>query len=471
MHSIHQLWSTSRSFRILLIAALSYAFLRLLVQVAYISGLLITGDQTNLATPADLAVYIDAAQHIQQGQPLYLDPATAVKSAFPYLYSPTFALVFGWLFLWLQPIAIALVHTALHIAAYLALYVLWDRLLRQAHQLEAAMLLAYTLPLWLICAPFWSDMLLLNVRVFISLLVVALIAALLAERLRAAVVLLVLILLLKPQWACVLSLPLLLGQWRFARKLGALSAAAYATISALTILALGPAYGLQQYHDYARLLTHVGNVFPWDIARAGIIGPNHSLAQIAVYALGATPAAFRIAAVLKLVLLLPLVALALRYYRNNRSPADAPGIALDVALVLCLSGYIVLDLVWADDFFLGVMIVPYLVSTRLLGARLWLWPVFMLYALVDFLRLAGFAVLGPNVMIATPYMELARTDPSIYAPLAMILILACYGLLLVRLWAHKPIAQSTGKSVDPGLDSTRSSPPRHPVSLDDTKAW
>lgn len=448
MHSIRQLWSTNKAFRILLIAALIYALVRLLIQVAYISGLLVAGDQARLATPADLAVYIDAAQHIQQAQPLYLDPTTAVKSAFPYLYSPTFALLFGWLFLWLPPVAIAFVHTILHIAAYLALYLLWDRLLRQARQVRTAALLGFALPLWLIYAPFWSDMLLLNVRVFITLLVLALVAALLAERLKAAVLLLVLILLLKPQWACVLALPLLLGNWRFALKLGALSAAAYAAIGALTILALGPAYGLQQYLDYARLLTRVGDVFPWDLASSGFVGPNHSLAQIAVYALGPTPAAFRVAGALKFALLLPLAGLALRRYRSQNSPALAgdPAAPLDLALVLCLSGYIVLDLVWADDFFLGVMIVPYLLSGRLFGARLWLWPLFILYALVDFLRLAGFAILGPNVMIETPYIELARTDPSIYLPLAMILILACYAQLLVRLWARKPLVQRVART-------------------------
>jgi len=445
MHSIRQMWLSHKAFRVLLIIALIYALLRLMIQVAYISGLLVAGDQAKLATPADLAVYIDAAQHIQEGQPLYLDPASGVKSAFPYLYSPTFALLFGRLFLWLPPMAIAFVHTLLHIVAYLALYMLWDKLLREANQTRAATLLALSLPLWMIYAPFWSDMLLLNVRVFITLLVVALIAALLAERLRSAVVLLVLILLLKPQWACVLTLPLLLGRWRFGLKLGGLSALAYAALGALTIAALGPAYGVQQYRDYVRLLTHVGEVFPWDIAGSGILGPNHSIAQIAVSVLGTTPAAFRLTAVLKLVLLLPLIALALRYYhdRNKRSPANDPAEPFDLALALCLIGYIALDLVWADDFFLGIMIVPYLLATRRMGARLWLCPLFVFYALVDFFRLAGFAIQGPNVMIVTPYMELARTDPSIYAPLAMMLILACYALLLMRLWARKSFAQSS----------------------------
>jgi hypothetical protein len=270
--------------------------------------------------------------------------------------------------------------------------------------------------------------------------VIALIAALLAEHLASSVLLLALILLTKPQWACVIALPLLLGQWRFVLRLGALSAVVYAVVSALTIIALGPAYGLQQYSDYYRLLAHVANVFPWDLTGSGIFGPNHSITQIAVYFLGTTPAAFRLAAGLKLALLLPLGMLALR--RLGWPPKHAPAYELaervDLAMALCLAGYIVLDLVWADDFFLGIVIVPYLLATRPVGARFWLWPLFVLYALVDFLRLAGFAILGQNVILPTPYIDLVRSDPSIYAPLAMVLILACYTLLLRQLWIRQP---------------------------------
>src|SRR3954447_4512631 len=104
MQFIRQLWSSRKSFRILLILTLIYAVLRLLIHVAYISGMLAAGDPTKLATPPDLAVYIRAAQHLQQYQPLYLDPTSGVKSAFPFFYSPTFALLFSKLFLWLPPV-------------------------------------------------------------------------------------------------------------------------------------------------------------------------------------------------------------------------------------------------------------------------------------------------------------------------------------------------------------------------------
>jgi hypothetical protein len=444
MQFIRQLWSSRKSFRILLILTLIYAVLRLLIHVAYISGMLAAGDPTKLATPPDLAVYISAAQHLQQYQPLYLDPTSGVKSAFPFFYSPTFALLFSKLFLWLPPVWISFVHSLLHLVAYLALYLLWGNILRRTNQPRATILLSQALPLWLIYAPFWSDLLLLNVRVFITLLVIMLIAALLAEHLASSVLLLVLILLMKPQWACVIALPLLMGQWRFVLKLGALSTVAYALVGALTIIALGPAYGLQQYSDYYRLLAHVADVFPWDLAGSSVFGPNHSITQIAVYFLGITPAAFRLAAGLKLALLLPLVTLAFRHLGRPSKRAQTYDLAgrVDLALALCLAGYIVLDLVWADDFFLGIVIVPYLLATRPAGAWFWLWLLFVLYALVDFMRLAGFAILGQAVIMPTPYIDLVRSDPSIYVPLAMVLILACYTLLLRNLWTRQPFSQS-----------------------------
>jgi hypothetical protein len=284
------------------------------------------------------------------------------------------------------------------------------------------------------------------VRVFITLLVIALIEASLSNRLARSVVLVTLILLLKPQWACVLALPLLLGQRRFFLKLVAQATAAYHANSGLTIATLGLEYGMRQYHDYARLLAHMNDIFPWRTLDAGVLGANHSVTQLVIYFFGATSAAFRLATAAKLALLAPLVVLALRYLRRPASQLSRHDAAtsIDLALALCLGGYMALDLVWADDFFLGIAILPYLLArlpARLNGAKGWIWLFFAPYALVDFLRIAGFAALGPNVMITTPYLDLARTDPSIYVPLAILVILMFYALLMRWLWAREAAAR------------------------------
>ena len=75
------------------------------------------------------------------------------------------------------------------------------------------------------------------------------------------------------------------------------------------------------------------------------------------------------------------------------------------------------------------------------NTRILVWAVFLPYALVDFWQLLSFAVLGMDVIAPGPYI---LTDPSIYVPLVMIVILTFYALLIRRLWNVLPVHQAAG---------------------------
>ena len=61
MHSIRQLWPSRKAFRALLMIALIYAFLRLMIQVAYISGLLVAGEQPSSCSAVTVVMVVARA--------------------------------------------------------------------------------------------------------------------------------------------------------------------------------------------------------------------------------------------------------------------------------------------------------------------------------------------------------------------------------------------------------------------------
>jgi hypothetical protein len=181
--------------------------------------------------------------------------------------------------------------------------------------------------------------------------------------------------------------------------------------------------------------------FPWRSPESGFLGYNHSILQITIYLLGLTPAAFRLATGIKLLLLLPLGLVSLRCWlqvgrtsEGHRPPPSALKInthlGLDLAFAFYAGAMIWLDIVW--EMTLGIVIFAYLLAT-LEGrtARSWCWLVFLPYALLDIWQVASFAVLGQAIIADGFYIW---TDPSIYLPLVKVVILVFYALLIKRLW-------------------------------------
>ena len=190
--------------------------------------------------------------------------------------------------------------------------------------------------------------------------------------------------------------------------------------------------------NYIQFLIRMSKDFPWRGLEASFLGYNHSIKQIIIYLRGISPGTFQLATVVKISLLLPLGYTALRYLlKAPRDKIDSYQLSLDWAFVLYLGAFIWLDMVW--EISLGIVIFPYLLATtenQYLKALLWI--VFLPYALVDLWQVFSFAIFGMDVIAPGPYI---LTDPSIYLPLTMFVILVFYGVLIQRLWNSSPIRE------------------------------
>ncbi len=423
MSALHKQWSQSRLFRILVIAAAAYALLRLMIHAVFLVGVLQGGSEGY-----DLQLYMDAAGNLWAGRPLY--PEGRLDYVEFYQYAPSYALVFT-PFLWLPLPAVMVILTLLHIAAYILLYQQWGRIFQRLQLHRAGEVLAWSLPLWLVFSQFWADLGYLNIYVFMALLATLLIEAVLDEKLGQALLWLSIILQTKPQWAFAAAVPLLTGRWRFAVRLILLAVVAYALIVGIVMLAAGPAYGLRQYEDYFRFLINMRSNLVWRGPDAPFLGYDHSITQIVVYLLGVSPDTLRLATLIKLLLLLPLAAASLRCVQAwcRSGPAD-PRLSLDLAFALYLAAFIWLDVVWEVTY--SIVIFTYLLATlERRGERVLAWAVFLPYAFLDLWQVLSVAVFGFDVIVPGPFI---LTDPAIYIPLVMIVILTFYALLVRQLW-------------------------------------
>lgn len=437
------IWQRSRFFRIVLVLSVAYTLLRLVVQGGYLAMLLLPesglfggvpawAGADGPIVPADLQIYIDAAKHIRARQDIYLQ-GSLERLEDHYPYAPSFALAFT-PFLSLSPAGIAIVHTLLHIIAYVGMYIVWFQMFQRWEFEKCERLMIWTLPVWLLFSSFWTDLGYLNIYIIVALLGTLFTKAVIEEKLAMAVLWLTLILQVKPHWAFALAVPFLLGRFRFFLKLLGFSAIAYLLIALLVILIVGPEYGLRQHVEYVKFLGRLSDDFPWRTQSDGFIGYNNSIKQIVVYILGLAPWSLLVATWTKVILLVPL---ALTTLRHLRQPLQAPGYklpqrALDLAFAFYLGAFIWLDMVW--ELSLGVPLFVYLLGTldqrltRVLAA-----VAFLPYALLDPWRVfsLGFTLFGWNVIAPGPYV---LTDPAIYIPLIMVSILVFYGVLLMRLW-------------------------------------
>lgn len=428
MADLRRVWSQSKLYRLVLVMAVLYLLLRLAVQAAYFTGVFVPDSEgENSIVPVDLQLYVDAARALLSKQDLY--PTADVIEV--YQYSPAYALAFI-PFLGLSPYALVAVHALLHVVAYVLLYFWWNRIFRRLGLDGARQMMAWALPVWLVFSAFWSDLGYLNIYIIIALFSTFLIEATLEERLGWAIFWLAIILQIKPQWAFPIAVPLLLGRYRFFVKLVLGGILAYLAIACLTILVAGPAYAWQQYTSYAHFLSILRAEFPWRGPDAPFMGYNHSITQIVTYLFGVSSKTLRLATVIKAVLLIPLAAVALRHLRrpSRHTGLRVPQLALNLTFALYAGAFIWLDMVW--EFSLGIAVFTYLLGTlEGRGSRILVWIVFLPYALLDFWQLFSVAVFGFDVVLPGMYIV---TDPSIYIPLIMAVILAFYALLIKRLW-------------------------------------
>lgn len=370
--TIHRVWNESKIFRWLLVVSAVYFALRLGMQA------MLLFDPASQEIAADLQTYIDGARAFQQRQDLYLHGALNLVNF--YQYSPFYAFTFQ-PFLLLSPFGVAVVHTLLHLAAYILLYLLWGRIFQQLGLRRAQVWMAWALPVWVIFSAFWGDLAYLNIYLIVALL-------------------------------------------------------GYLGTVALTVIA-GGSYAWKQYLDYFAFLPHLSSNFPWRGPQDGFLGYNHSIKQVVVFWLGVSQGTLRLADGIKVVLLAPLgiVALsaALKPVHSElplRSADEQRSIQfLDLCFALYLGAFLWLDMVW--ELSLGIVVFVYLLATLKNRALKWAtWVSFLAYALIDLWQLISYLIFGSQVLIQDAYIA---TDPSIYAPLILIVMLIFYGSLMERL--------------------------------------
>ena len=442
--SLRQVWRQSRSFRWILGLTLVYLAARLAIQGLVLSLVWAAGPAASETTliSNDLQIYLAAANRLVQGEPLYLQEALDKIAVFQ--YAPAYALFFT-LFLWTPFGLVALGHSLINMGAYILLYLSWGRLFRRLGLARAEEMLAWTLPVWIVFAGFWGDLAYLNIYIITALFCTWLIEAVLEEKLGWSLLWISLLLQAKPYLAFPLVLPLLLGRPRFFFKLLTLALASYVAIVGLTLLAVGPAYGWQQHVEYVRFLAEMTANFPWRDPENDFLGYNHSILQVVFYLLGVTPAALRLATGIKLLLLLPLGWISLRHLLRSRSGLFAykktgevletspisPQFHLDLVFAFYAGAMIWLDIVW--EMTLGIVVFAYLLATlEQRTVRAWCWLIFLPYALLDIWQVASFVLFGQAIFAEGLYIW---TDPSIYLPMVMLVILFFYALLVKRLWA------------------------------------
>jgi len=429
---IRECWSQSRSYRVLLVLAVIYAVLRLAIQIFLFSDAMrpeavAEGAQVS----ADLQQsYIASAQHFQAREDLYLKGSLEQVEAH-YLYSPAFAFFFGPILLLPLQLLLPLL-VVVHLLAYGLLYIWWHRIFERNNLSNVARQWARLLPLYLVFSAFWDDLSYMNTYIIIALFATFLIDAILQEQLGwASFWLGAAILPIKPHWAFALALPLLLGRSRFFFKLLVGAAAAYLIVAGLTILAGGVEYGLRQYQDYFGFLSRLTRDYPWWGPDKPFLGYNHSILQIVLYVFGVSSANMLLATVLKLLLLLPLGWISLKFLRNpgDRAGSELPETALALVFAFYLGAFLWLDMVW--ELSLGMVIFAYLLATtEHRGTRVLLWALFGPYALLDIWRLISYIAIGDRVLYQGAYV---LTDPLIYLPWIMMILLVFYAILLVRL--------------------------------------
>lgn len=415
-----------------LIAAVVYVVLRLAIQVFLFSDALRPDAvETGVQISADLQQsYIASAQHFRDRENLYLKGSLEHVEAH-YLYSPAFAFFFGPILLLPLPWVLFLM-LVLHIAAYMLLYVWWARIFERANLQNVSRQWAWLLPMYLVFSPFWDDLAYMNTYIIIALFATLLIDAILQEKLGwASFWLGAVILPIKPHWAFALALPLLLGRQKFFIRLLIGSLAAYLGVAAVTILAGGVEYGLQQYRDYFGFLARLTRDYPWWGPDKPFLGYNHSIMQTVLYYLGVSPASMRIATIIKLLLLAPLGLIGLKYLQRSldKPGYEVPEVALAFTFALYLGAFIWLDMVW--ELSLGLVIFAFLLATtQQKSIRTLLWLLFAPYALLDVWRLVTYGALGDGILYQDSYI---LTDPLIYVPWIMMVLLLFYGLLLQKL--------------------------------------
>lgn len=377
--------------------------------------------QTFIFPGNDLVVYLKAGQAILDGANPYTNtpwPDPAV-----YHYSPAAAWFIAQIMRLATTLAgalpfrvLAYLHLGLIVGALPLAWLVWRAVLREFIP-DSTRVMAAWLPLWLVYSQWFADQNFLNIYTFLMTLSGALMLAVAHKRTWIAIALSVLILQTKPHYAFPIVLPLLFGRWRYFAKLLAAIVAAYALVTGITILVVGPATGVTLYGEYLRFLTSITQNYPWG---SFYLGYNHSWYSILHWLFGIqawTPAAV---ASLKIATFAPLGWLIWKWLRGRF--ADRATGALGLTLALHLWSMTLLDQLW--ELSLAIVVAGYLTSAGSPRVQRFALAIGAPFALLGVAQLVGWRI--AQWLGASP----DQGDPTAIFPLIMIAALGLYALLV-----------------------------------------
>jgi hypothetical protein len=423
--AVTQHWKASRRFRIGLIAAVCYFLLRLALSYGWQMGWLSMEDST---LHTDLQLYWETGEKFRAHEDLYFAPQEDFSV---FVYAPPFALLMSPLS-YIPFSVLSTLYILLIIAAYAAIYWRWYGIFKRYGLESAAQQMIYLLPLWVVAQSIIYDINYLNVYTVMALLATLLIEAVLAENLSGALLCLVVILPIKPQWAFALALPFLLRHWRFGFKLLIGSVLVYAAVMGFTLLVGGPPYVLEQYGDYIHTVRSIPETFFWNQWEDAYIGYVHSLMQVMLFFFGESSSTLAAVTVVKVLLWLPLLWAAWLMLRRRASPPPAAEL-VEWVLVLYVGTFLLLDVM--HEMTLGVVVYIVLLVTiqRRTIRRIMKWAI-LPCLLGDILSILTFALYLP--------------DPMNVVPLVLIALLAAHTILVGRLLGIGWFTRSLAREAD-----------------------
>jgi hypothetical protein len=430
LNALRQQWKVSVSFRVWTILAAVAMVFSVFLSALWQLGLLSIDEMPPLT---DLQIYLNASHRFLQRQDLYIAPRASFEL---YAYSPAFAMVLSPL-TWLPYQFLLACDVILHIAAYAVLYWRWFVIFRR-YRLEAAEgVLIRTLPLWLVFTGFWYDTSTLNIYIFMALLATLLLEAILSEQVGWSVLWLSILMLIKPQWAFALGVPVLLGRWRFFGKVLAGGILVYLGTMLVEALIAGPSYILDQHRAYVQFLQSIPTTFFWNtLAESGHIGYNNSVMQLVAFFTNDAPYKTALTYGIKFLLLLPLLIILWFNYRRTDG-SITPGFKLEWAFSLYLAAFILIDVI--TEITLSIAVFVYLLGTlQSRRSKIAACIVFLPYALQMLWILIAQII---SFFIPLPAFVY---DPSLYIPYALLAMLGLYAILLVELLAVRRRVENMG---------------------------
>jgi hypothetical protein len=415
METLHQLWSKNKIFRIFLIVALVWFLIRLVFQLAYLSDF---GQQWVL--PDDLQVYKLTAERLVAHTDLYRPEE--VYSIEYFQYAPSFALAFYPLARLPLP-ALSIGWMLLQIFFCFILWQRWNSILAYLKLFPARNILLLTLPAWLFFSQYWGDVAYGNIYILMALLSTLLLESVLKRQLGWTILWLGIILQIKPQCSFAMVIPLCQRDFKFLFKSLAGSALVYLGCVGLTMAAAGGNYVMGQYFAYFEFVKSLNAFFPW--SKLPFLGYNHSILQTVIYFTGLSYSslAVGITAFIKIVFMVPLVYLSWQFGRNRRSQSSA----LMLALAWYVGVFFLMDIVWEVTLILPILAMIWPVLRNRTEKWIVAFPI-VLYVLLDFWQIASYLIWGDAILWQDSGYLL--TDPAIYFPIILLVLLLVYVMLI-----------------------------------------